>query len=70
MMKIEILFGHVEIKNRLRKDGDRIIGESRLLQYDRDGLLTKDTGWQPTGAVATVGWWPEYAPRRWWEFWK
>ena len=70
MTKIEILFGHIQIESRLRRDGERLIGESRALHYDRDGLQTKETDWQPTGAVATVGWWPEHAPRRWWEFWK
>ena len=63
---IDILFGHIRLESRLRPEGNRLIGEGRAWHYDGDGVLTKDTGWEPTGCVA---YWPEPEPRKWWMFW-
>ena len=43
-VKVEVLFGRVEIQSRIRRDGLRFIGEGRSLHYDMDGNLIKDTG--------------------------
>lgn len=64
---IECFFGHVRIESRMRPAGNRLIGEGRCWHFDSDGKLTKDTGWQPSGAVLI---WPEPETRKWWEFWK
>jgi hypothetical protein len=66
-VKIDILFGRIEMKSRMRPEGRKVIGEGRSWHYDLDGNLTKDTGWQPTGVVLI---WPEEPCKRWWEFWK
>lgn len=63
---IYTMFGHIVTETRMRPEGDRIIGEGRCWHYDADGLLFKDTGWQPTGSVA---YWPKDEPRPWWKFW-
>ena len=61
-------FGNVKIESRTRSEGNRLVYESRALHYTIDGVLEKDTGWSPTGAVIVL---PEPEPcRRWWEFWK
>lgn len=49
----EMFFGHIRLETRLRPEGNRIIGEGRAWHYNGQGMLTKDTGWQPTGVVAT-----------------
>lgn len=66
-IRIDMIFGRIEMKSRMRPEGNRIIGEGRSWTYDGEGKLTKDTGWQPTGAVL---YWSEPEPKRWWEFWK
>ena len=64
-VRLSIIFGHIELESRMRREGNRLIGEGRARHYDLDGRLTKDTGWEPTGAVLI-----EPEPRRWWEFWR
>jgi hypothetical protein len=68
LIRIEILFGRIEMESRWRAEGNRFIGEGRALHYDLQGRLTKDTGWQPTGVELISSY--EKEPRRWWEFWK
>lgn len=60
-VRIEPFFGHIRMETRMRPEGNRIIGEGRSWHYDGEGNLTKDTGWQPTGAVLI---WPDEKPRR------
>ena len=64
---ISPMFGHIVIESRMRPEGNRLVGEGRSWHYDGEGRLIEDTGWQPTGCVAT---WSEDEPRRWWQFWK
>lgn len=70
LVKFDILFGYIVLDSRIRRDGNLIIGEGRAMHYDGNGVLTKDTGWEPTGIVMEV--WDEYPyqPRTpWWKFW-
>lgn len=60
-------YGHIEMATRMRPEGNRWIGEGRSWHYDGDGILTKDTGWQPTGAVLIYPEPEECKP--WWQFW-
>lgn len=71
LVKIDILYGHVEIQTKMRREGNIIHGEGRSLTYDRDGNLTKTSEWVPSGVKMEV-WdeWPEQPKRVWWEFWK
>lgn len=48
-IKITPIFGRIELQSRMRPEGNRIVGEGRALHYDQHGMLTKDTGWEPTG---------------------
>lgn len=50
----EHFFGRVEVQSRIRREGLHFIGEGRSLHYDRDGKLTKDSGWRPTGVDMTA----------------
>lgn len=42
-------FGRIELQSRIRREGNRFIGEGRSLHYDWQGKLEKDTGWQANG---------------------
>lgn len=57
--KVNILYGHVDVKSEMRLEGDRLVGYSRKLSYDRDGRLTESGEWQPTGATC---WFPDPLP--------
>ena len=69
-IKLELLLGHVVIDSRVRRDGNRLIGEGRRLDYDQRGVLRSDSGWTPTGVYCEV-WdeWPDQPRRPWWRFW-
>ena len=41
--------GHIEFESRVRLVGNKLIGEGRIRNYDGDGKLISDTGWEPTG---------------------
>ena len=66
-VRLEPFFGHIEIQTRMRPVGNRIIGEGRSLDYDGDGNLRKDSGWEPTGVEL---YFDDLKPCKWWEFWK
>ena len=51
-VRLDVFFGHVKLDSRMRREGDRLIGEGRSMHYDMHGKLVKDSGWQPTGCVA------------------
>lgn len=51
---VHVKYGHSTLDTRLRPEGDRLIGEGRRCDFDRDGNLEKDHGWQPSGI--TMGW--------------
>ena len=48
---VDIFYGHVEIQTRMRREGDRLIGEGRSLHFDRDKQLVRTTEWEPSGVV-------------------
>lgn len=41
--------GMVFAESRLVYEDGRIIAEGRVLEYDADGVLTKDSGWERYG---------------------
>lgn len=43
------LFGYFKLDTRMRPVMDGMVGEGRSMEYDMDGNLIHDTGWQPTG---------------------
>lgn len=67
LVKIDILYGHIDVQTRMVPIANGLAGEDRRRTYDRDGNCTEDTGWHRTGCNLI---WPEPECRRWWEFWK
>lgn len=66
-VKIDILFGHIEIVSTRRWDGPyrEILGGYAIF-YDRDGKETSRTEDTPNIILT----YPQPECRRWWEFWK
>lgn len=47
-----IKYGWTEIDSRFEPDGKGgLMGMCRRREYDRDGILTHTSEWEPTGAV-------------------
>lgn len=62
-IKVSMTFGHVEVDSEFRPDGTGVLrGFSRRRTYDRDGILTGTTEWEPTGVWMIPA---EERPRTW-----
>ncbi len=64
-IKIEMLFGTVELQKRTVLDGNRIGYESRTIRRDRGGIVVEVGEWQPPLCWLVF---PESEPvrRPWW----
>lgn len=48
--KVEVLYGHCEIRSWFEYDGEKLVGMGSKKTYDKDGKLT-DYSESPTGLV-------------------
>ena len=48
---ITMSLGHINLDTRMRPVPGGLVGEARSMEYDMQGNLIRDTGWQPTGSV-------------------
>ena len=67
-IKLEVTFGFGEVQSQLRFESpSRLVGYSRRIDRDRQGVVTRVGEWSPTGAALVF---PESEPKRpWWKFW-
>lgn len=66
-IRLEILFGSVEVQTRLRPEGKTLVGEGRNIKRDMNGKVTEVTEWEPTGLVLSYA--NNEPARPWWKFW-
>lgn len=50
---VTVQYGYSVLYTRLRPEGCRWIGEGRRLNYDKSGSLIEDSGWKPSGVIAS-----------------
>jgi len=64
---LEHCMGSIRLESRMRPDGNRIIGEGRCIEIDKDGHVVRASPWeQTTNIVLDL---PPPEPRQWWRFW-
>jgi hypothetical protein len=66
--KIDIQYGRFVSESRYVPCGEWLVSESRVLRYDRDGVLTEVTPWKPLSRIYFAPDTPA-PPRPWWRFW-
>lgn len=42
LIRADVFFGHISLETRMRRDGNKLIGEGRKRVYDGDGKLCSD----------------------------
>ena len=50
--KVDVIFGHVELRSWIEFDGEKFIGMGSCTKYDRDGKIESHKV-EPSGLVAT-----------------